>query len=215
MSPSSDAAPVVSRGRPRSFDRQVALDQAMHVFWKKGYAGASLSDLTAAMGIASPSLYAAFGSKEGLYREALDHYAAIFSAEFSLLMAAPTARESIEGLLRMAVHSFGASKAASGCMIMQSAAETAEVSADLAASLCELRASGARTFADRLRRGLDEGDIAPGTDIRAVADFYATVHKGLSLSASGGADRAELDSVVTSAMAAWDPLTGQTTSTQA
>ena len=207
MSPSPDAAPAVSRGRPRSFDRQVALDQAMHVFWKKGFGGASMSDLTAAMGIASPSLYAAFCSKEGLYREAIDHYVATHSGDFWQVMEAPTARESIEGLLRNAVRAFTACDAGGGCMIMQSAAEAVELSADLQASLCDLRASGAATFADRLRRGVEDGDVATGTDVRAVADFYATVHKGISLSARGGAGRDELDSVVTSAMAAWEPLT--------
>ena len=208
MSPSTDAAPVVARGRPRSFDRQVALDQAMHVFWKKGFSGASMSDLTAAMGIASPSLYAAFGSKEGLYREAIDDYVALHADEFWDVMTAKTARESIEGLLRNAARAFTNRDAACGCLVMQTAAETGELSAELTASLCDLRASGAREFAGRLRKGIEDGDVADGTDVRAVADFYATIHKGLSLSARGGAGRAELDSVVTSAMAAWDPLTG-------
>jgi AcrR family transcriptional regulator len=208
MSPSTDVAPVVSRGRPRSFDRQVALDQAMHVFWKKGFGGASLSDLTAAMGIASPSLYAAFGSKEGLYREAIDHYVGLHAEEFWGVMHAATARESIEGLLRNAARAFTECDAGGGCLVMQTAAETGDLSADLAASLCDLRASGAAQFADRLRRGIEEGDVAAETNVRAVADFYATIHKGLSLSAKGGAGREELDSVVTSAMAAWGPLTG-------
>lgn len=208
MSLSSDAAPVVSRGRPRSFDRQVALDQAMHVFWKKGFGGASMSDLTAAMGIASPSLYAAFGSKEGLYREAIEHYGEIHQEKFWSVMSAPTARESIEGLLRNAARAFTECDAGGGCLVMQSAAETSELSAELTASLCDLRASGAAQFVDRLRRGIDEGDVGAGTNVRAVADFYATIHKGLSLSAKGGAGREELDSVVTSAMAAWGPLTG-------
>jgi AcrR family transcriptional regulator len=207
MPPPVDAAPVVTRGRPRSFDRQTALDQAMRVFWKKGYVGASLSDLTAAMGIASPSLYAAFGSKEGLYREALDHYVAINSEAFWGALEKPTAREGVEALLRHAVDSFFECEAASGCLVMQSAAESGEMSAELANRLCELRKTGAEVFAARLRRGIAEGDVAAGTNVQAVADFYATVHKGLSLSASGGTGRAELDGVVTSAMAAWGPLT--------
>lgn len=209
MSP-SDGDPVrPARGRPRSFDREVALDQAMRVFWSKGFAGASLSDLTSAMGIASPSLYAAFGSKEGLYREAIGHYVAVHEADFWGVMNAPTARESVESLLRKAAEDFSTPDSPQGCMVLQTAMEAHELSPELGASLCELRASNAQTLERRLLKGIDDGDVAPGTDARAVADFYATIHKGLSVSAKGGASRQELDSVVTSAMAAWGPLTGQ------
>lgn len=212
MSPSSDTAvpaPTQSpaRGRPRGFDRTQALDAAMRVFWDKGFGGASMSDLTAAMGIASPSLYAAFGSKEGLFREAIDHYVAIHHDDFWGVMDRPTARESVEGLLRNAAGAFARPDMPNGCMVIQTAAEEGALSPELVASLCELRASNAETLARRLEKGIAEGDVSPKTDVRAVADFYATVHKGLSLSAKGGAGRAELESVVTSAMAAWAPLT--------
>ncbi len=200
-------AAKAGRGRPRSFDREQALDRAMRVFWEKGFAGASLSELTAAMGIASPSLYAAFGSKEGLYREAVDRYLALHREAFWGVMNAPTARESIEELLRNAVRAFTSCASPTGCLVLQSAAETGEMSADLSARLCELRASNTQMLADRIRRGVASGELSPQTDVQAVADFYATVHKGLSLSAKGGADARELDSVVTSAMAAWRPLT--------
>ena len=207
MSPTDTAAPPPVRGRPRSFDRTEVLERAMRVFWEKGYAGASMSDLTAAMGIASPSLYAAFGSKEGLYREAIDHYVASFSGSFWGVMEAATARESVEGLLRNAARIFTDGDFPSGCMVIQTAAEAGEMSPELAASLCEIRASTTETLAARIRKGMAEGELSPATDARAVAQFYATVHKGLSLSAKGGATRDELDSVVASAMAAWGPLT--------
>lgn len=179
----------------------------MRVFWTKGFGGTSMSDLTAAMGIASPSLYAAFGSKEGLFREAIDHYVAIHQDDFWGVMDLATARQSVEALLRKAADAFSSPDGPSGCMVIQTAAEEGDLSPDLAASLCAMRASNAETLARRLIRGIEEGDVAPGTDVRAVADFYATVHKGLSLSSKGGASREELDSVVTSAMAAWAPLT--------
>ncbi len=207
MSPSTDTASPPARGRPRSFDRDQALDAAMHVFWAKGFGGASMSDLTAAMGIASPSLYAAFGSKEALFKEAVDHYTALFQGSFWGVMELPTARESFEGLLRNAASVFSSPDVPNGCMVMQTAAETGDLSPDLAANLCELRGSNADTLARRLVRGIVEGDVAADTNVRAVADFYATVHKGLSLSARGGAGADELHSVVTSAMAAWAPLT--------
>lgn len=208
MSPLTDAAPAPTRGRPRSFDRDRVLDAAMHVFWAKGFAGASMTDLTSAMGIASPSLYAAFGSKEGLYREAIDHYVSTNVGSFWGVMDLPTARESVEGLLRNAARAFSAPGVPPGCMVMQTATEAGDLSVELANSLCEMRGSNAETLARRLQRGIEEGDVAAGTDVRAVADFYATVHKGLSLSAKGGAEADELHSVVTSAMAAWAPLTG-------
>lgn len=207
MSPSSNTAAPPARGRPRSFDREQALDAAMRVFWARGFAGASMADLTAAMGIASPSLYAAFGSKEGLYREAIEHYVAANIGAFWGVMDLPTARESVEGLLRNAASAFSTPGVPPGCMVLQTATEAGDLSPDLADSLCQMRASNADTLARRLRRGVEEGDVAPTTDVRAVADFYATVHKGLSLSARGGAGAEELNSVVTSAMAAWEPLT--------
>lgn len=210
MSPKAGVAAPPARGRPRSFDREQALDAAMRVFWAKGYATASISDLTAAMGIASPSLYAAYGSKEGLFREAIDRYVAVNSPSFWGVMEARTARESVEGLLRNAVDAFCNATSPAGCMVLQTAAETGELSPELRQDLCDLRASNSETLARRLRRGIEEGDVAAGTDVRAVADFYATVHKGLSLSAKGGASREELESVVASAMVAWAPLTGQT-----
>jgi len=207
MSPSSDTASPPVRGRPRSFDRDQALDAAVHVFWAKGFAGASMADLTAAMGIASPSLYAAFGSKEGLYREAIERYVANNIGAFWGVMDLPTARESVEGLLRNAARAFSTPGVPPGCMVMQTATEAGDLSPALASGLCEMRASNAETLARRLQRGVEEGDVAATTDVRAVADFYATVHKGLSLSAKGGAGADELHSVVTSAMAAWAPLT--------
>ena len=208
MSPSDGAPPAPARGRPRSFDRAIALEQAMRVFWAKGYAGASMSDLTAAMGIASPSLYAAFGSKEGLYREAIALYVDTQGGQLWQAMEAPTAREAVERLLRGVVQSFTSGDCPVGCMVMQTAIETGDLSPELSTALCEVRATSGDAVAARLRRAVDDGEFAPDTDIRAIGDFYATIHKGLSLSAKGGATREELDSVVTSALLAWAPLTG-------
>lgn len=202
--PSTPHAP--KRGRPVSFDRDEVLGQAMGVFWAKGFAGASMSDLTAAMGIASPSLYAAFGSKESLYRAALEYYVALHKEVVRRIMELPTAHESIEGLLRNAVTVFSRTDFPSGCMVEQTAGEACDMSAELVASLREMRAANDQNFSARLRKGVEDGDVPAGTDIRAVAAFYATVHKGLSLSARGGTGSEELNSAVTSAMAAWPLL---------
>ena len=197
---------VPKRGRPVGFDRDEVLEQAMGVFWAKGFAGASMSDLTAAMGIASPSLYAAFGSKESLYRAALEHYVALHKEVVRRIMELPTAHESIEGLLRNAITVFSRTDFPSGCMVEQTAGETCDMSPELVARLREMRAANNESFSARLRKGVEDGDVPAGTDIRAVAAFYATVHKGLSLSARGGTGSDELNSAVTSAMAAWPLL---------
>jgi AcrR family transcriptional regulator len=196
------------RGRPVAFDRDDVLEKAMRVFWEKGFAGASMSDLTAAMGIASPSIYAAFGSKEGLYREAIDRYVTLSREGLAHIMDLPTARESIEGLLRKAVAAFSRTDVPSGCMVEQTAVEVGDQSPDLAASLREMRAANDENFLARLRKGVEDGDVVVGTDIAAVAAFYTTIRRGLSLSAKGGAGPDEMRSVVNSAMAAWPSLTG-------
>ena len=207
MSPSPEMAPAPPRGRPRSFDRDLALEQAMRVFWDKGFAGASMSDLTSAMGIASPSLYAAFGSKEGLYREAIELYVRSQGGLLWEAMDAPTAREGIERLLRGIARQFTSGENPCGCMVIQSAALPVEMSPELSATLCEVRALSGDAIRSRLSRAVEEGEIVSSADVRAIADFYLTIHKGLSLSAKGGATHEELDSVVTSALLAWDPLT--------
>ncbi len=114
---------VAMAGRPRSFDRDAALAVAVEEFWRAGYEETSVATLTAAMGVTPPSLYAAFGSKEGLYREAIEHYGQIHQEKFWSVMSAPTARESIEGLLRNAARAFTECDAGGGCLVMQSAAE--------------------------------------------------------------------------------------------
>lgn len=204
--PSTSPAP--KRGRPVSFTRHEVLERAMCVFWAKGFAGASLNDLTAAMGIASPSLYAAFGSKENLYHATLDHYVALHKEVISRIMELPTAYESIEGLLRNAVSVYSRNDFPSGCMLEQTAVESCDLSPELMASFCEMRAANDDNFVTRLRKGVEDGDVYAGTNVHAVASFYITVHRGLSLSARGGTGPDELNSVITSAMAAWPLLTG-------
>lgn len=210
MSPTDGVAAPPARGRPRSFDRDQALDAAMRVFWTKGFGGASMADLTSAMGIASPSLYAAFGSKEALYRETLQRYETIHGEVFwGPLQGSSTAREAIEAILRGAVRSFTSGEQPSGCMLVLGSGQAEELSPDLAAALCEKRTSSARAMEARILRAIDDGELPTGIDARAIADFYATVHRGLTVSVRGGAEAEELNSVVTSAMAAWGPLTAK------
>src|SRR5258708_12946004 len=109
------------RGRPRAFDPDAALERAMHVFWAKGYEGASLSDLTQAMRINRPSLYAAFGNKEQLFRKVLDRYVNGPLAYFGKALAAPKARGVIEQIFVGAARMAGDPRLPSGCLMVQGA----------------------------------------------------------------------------------------------
>lgn len=198
---------MAERGRPRSFDRAAALRRAMEVFWARGYDGASMTDLTAAMGINSPSLYAAFGCKEALFREALELYEAGEggSASRSLEMG-PTARAGVEAMLRENATAYTASDRPPGCMIVLASAVGIPASPEIRDYL---QAAGRRSVAQikaRLDRGVAEGDVPQGADTRAIATYVATVLNGLTIQARNGADCPALQDVVDSAMAGWDAL---------
>ena len=195
------------RGRPRSFDRDVVLQKAMEVFWARGYAAASMADLTAAMGIAAPSLYAAFGSKAGLFREAVALYTGDATEDYWLRNDRPTARGTLEAYLRDAAVGMTRSDRPRGCMVMLSAAQPCDMEPDLYAELKALRVESMTRIRQRLQRAQDEGEIAATVDLNAVARFYVTVHQGMSLQAREGATETELRSLADSAMAAWEPLT--------
>lgn len=110
------------RGRPRAFDREHALTQAMLVFWERGYEGASLTELTEAMGIKPPSLYAAFGDKEALFREAIEHYKSAYGQHTTrALTEEPTARAAVEALLRNNACTYVEPGHPKGCMVVLAA----------------------------------------------------------------------------------------------
>ena len=195
------------RGRPRSFERETALRRAMEVFWAKGFDGASLADLTAAMGINAPSLYATFGSKEGLFREAVALYGATEGTEiWTALPQAPTAREAIEGFLRASALSFTRPDRPAGCLVVLGALLASDANANVCRELRASRAGNVAALRSRLERAVVEGELPQSLDCEAVATFYATVQQGMSIQARDGASRATLLSVAACAMAAWDRL---------
>ena len=199
---------MAERGRPRSFDRSAALARAMEVFWTKGYEGASISDLTEAMGIGSPSLYAAFGSKETLFREAIELYGRTEGpAIWDAVENAPDARSAVAGFLTATAHSFSRPGKPRGCMVVLSQLNPTEASASVCAALRENRAQGQSGLERRLRRAVEVGELAPGTDVAALAAFYLTVQQGMSIQARDGASEETLLAVAKGAMAAWEPLT--------
>lgn len=198
---------MAERGRPRSFDRAAALRRAMEVFWARGYDGASMTDLTAAMGINSPSLYAAFGCKEALFREALELYAAGEGGTASqTLQQAATARAGVEAMLREHAVAYTVPGQPPGCMIVLASAVGVPASPEIRDYLLESGRESVSRLKARLDRGVAEGDVPAGADTGAVAAYYVTVLNGLSIQARNGADCAALQAVVDCAMAGWDAL---------
>ncbi|MEU0620388.1 TetR/AcrR family transcriptional regulator [Streptomyces rubiginosohelvolus] len=201
---------MAERGRPRAFDRTVALRGAMEVFWALGYEGAKLTDLTGAMNINSASLYNAFGSKEQLFREAVALYGSTTgSATARALREEPTARAAVEAMLRGNIDIFADTGTPSGCMIVLAAANCAHQNRGVADHLAGHRRRTVAELEDRLQRAIVEGELAPGTDIRSVADFYATLLYGLSIEARDGVPVERLRSTVDRAVGLWDALVRQ------
>ena len=199
---------MVERGRPRSFDRDAALASAMEVFWIKGYEAAALSELTAAMGIGSPSLYAAFGSKEGLFREAVELYGRPEGPQlWDGVEAAPTARQAIEGFLLATATAFTRPGKPRGCLVTLSAINLTGASPSVCEAMRQQRAFGRRGLEARLKRAVAEGELPADLDLGGVAAFYLTVQQGMSIQARDGATREVLEKVAHGAMAAWEPLT--------
>ncbi|OWJ59065.1 TetR/AcrR family transcriptional regulator [Inquilinus limosus] len=199
---------MAERGRPRSFDRAAALRRAMEVFWARGYDGASMTDLTAAMGINSPSLYAAFGCKEALFREALELYESGAGGSASRsLQDAPTAQAGVEAMLRENAVAYTAPGQPPGCMIVLASAVGIPASPEVRDYL---QAAGRRSVAQikaRLDRGVAEGDVPQGADTQAIAAYFATVLNGLTIQARNGGSCRELQAVIDSAMIGWEALT--------
>ncbi|MEU6839149.1 TetR/AcrR family transcriptional regulator [Streptomyces rubiginosohelvolus] len=201
---------MAERGRPRAFDRTVALRGAMEVFWELGYEGAKLTDLTGAMNINSASLYNTFGSKEQLFREAVALYGSTTgSATARALREEPTARAAVEAMLRGNIDIFADTGTPSGCMIVLAAANCAHQNRGVADHLAGHRRRTVAELEDRLQRAISEGELAPGTDIRSVADFYATLLYGLSIEARDGVPVERLRSTVDRAVGLWDALVRQ------
>ncbi|SDY65866.1 DNA-binding transcriptional regulator, AcrR family [Amycolatopsis xylanica] len=196
----------MSRGRPRAFDREAALKSAMHVFWERGYEGTSITELTEAMGINSPSLYAAFGGKEALFREAVTLYGTTAGSRTErALVDQPTARASIEAMLRDNIHEYRADDHPSGCMVILSATNYTAASKPVHDHLADLRRDVANEIRKRVARGVDDGELPPETDAAALGTFYTVVLNGLSILARDGASFGELSGVVDVAMANWPP----------
>ncbi|CAM4221148.1 TetR/AcrR family transcriptional regulator [Nocardia ninae] len=195
---------MADRGRPRAFDRTEALRRAMEVFWEHGYEGSSMSDLTAAMGINSPSLYAAFGDKEALFREAVSLYGQTDGGYTDrALREEPTARAAIDAMLRDNAIAYTVEDKPHGCMVVLAGSTYTTRSESIRDFLIEKRRETTEEIRRRMDRGVAEGDLPADTNTPALAHFYATVLYGLSIQARDGASLAELTQSIDVAMAAW------------
>ena len=200
-----------TRGRPRSFDRHVALQSAMEVFWALGYEGTTLVDLQKAMGGITPtSLYAAFGSKEELFREAVELNARTIGAPaVDALRGGATARDAIEGMLRASVDAVCSPGKPRGCIVVLGAINCMQGNHKVQDFLRSLRQTRPKFIRQRLERGVADGDVPKGADLDRLASFYTTVLNGISIQARDGASREGLSASVDCAMAAWDAVVGK------
>ena len=190
-------------GRPRAFDADKALDRALQVFWRKGYEGSSLTELTRAMGINPPSLYAAFGNKEALFRRALDRYSEKAAACMRDCLNAPTAREAVEKLLRETADHLSDPHTPHGCLLVQGALSCGEEADPVRQELAARRRATEAALRERFKRAKVEGDLAAGADPASLARFIATVTQGMAVQAAGGASRKDLRQIAETALHAW------------
>lgn len=196
------------RGRPRGFDRQHALHQAMTLFWEQGFEHTSMADLSAAMGLKPPSIYAAFGDKAALFKAAVALYAdtqgrCIWS---SLEQPDDTARQAIHNLLRATAQAYGCDDKHRGCMIVLAAPQATGANPAVCEELKRRRLANVTQVERRLRQDVDSGELPADLDCRGVARYFATVQQGMAIQARDGSGYDQLMAVADDAMAGWDAL---------
>jgi AcrR family transcriptional regulator len=192
-----------SRGRPRVFDMDEALEKALKIFWTRGYEGASIAELTKTLGVNKPSLYAAFGNKEELFYKALMRYATGPVAFVNDVLKEPTARTVAECFLVKAAEFLTDPLHPKGCMIVQGALSSGE-NAELARNtLIQFRQSYENQLAERFAKAIVEGDLSSDANPKSLAKYLATLHQGMSVQASSGATKDELLDIAHLALKVW------------
>ena len=191
-------------GRPRAFDRDAALNDAMLIFWRKGFLATSMSDLCEAMGIRSPSLYAAFGSKESLYIDAIERYVStVRPLVWGHLEDASSARAGIEALLQASAGLLpGVADFPRGCMVTL-ATDSEECPGNIPEAVKRARLDGLALIRGRLERAVASGELPKTTDLGRLSRFYLGVFQGMAVQARDGASPEELAGIADVAMAAW------------
>src|ERR1700730_11098442 len=190
-------------GRTRQFDLDEALDRALKVFWACGYEGATLLELTKAMGINRPSLYAAFGNKEQLFRKPLARYQTGPMSFLTEALREPTARSAAEAIFSGFIHMQRNREKARGCLIVSGALASGEEAETVRQELTRLRQAIVAVFRKRVGRAVENGDLPKGTDCATLGRYVATVLGGLAVQAASGTPEKELRLVAAMAMRAW------------
>ncbi|MGN6370330.1 MAG: TetR/AcrR family transcriptional regulator [Phycisphaerae bacterium] len=193
----------MAKGRPRQFDEEEALDAALLLFWRRGYEGTSLAALTEAMGINMPSLYAAFGNKEALFRRVLERYLHGPASYLSKALAEPSARGAAETLFRGAINMTMDQRHPDGCLLVHGALVSGPGTEGVRKELAAWRGKAQGAVQQRFERAVAEGDLPAGTDAGKLAGYITTMVWGLSVQAAGGATRRQLEDAAAFAMRAW------------
>jgi TetR/AcrR family transcriptional regulator, copper-responsive repressor len=208
VSPRNNAKPASRpRGRQPTFDRDQALETALELFWRHGYEGVGIADLTEAMGIAAASLYHAFGSKADLYREVLRLYGA-YGTSPKEIADAPSGYDAVVTMLERGIAAVTRPGKPPGCMISSGMLMTSAANAGRAAELKAIRAASRQALEQRIARDIEAGVLPATVDAAVLARFFATVLQGLSVQALDGASAAELRLVAAAALQAWPSPTG-------
>ena len=191
------------KGRPRMFDADKALETALRLFWRHGYEGTSLGDLTEAMQINKPSLYAAFGNKEALFRKVVARYDQKYGDYFRDALAQPTARLAAEKLMLAAIRQSTRPRRPRGCLLIQGALASSDAAEPMKRVLSQYRADAETQIQARFERAIAEGDLDADADPSELARFIWTVNLGLAVQAAGGASKERLADIVALAMKSW------------
>lgn len=194
-------------GRPRGFDADEALERALLVFWERGYEGASLVNLTEAMGISTTSMYATFGNKEELFRKALERYTEGPSAYVARALEEPTALGVVTAILAGTVRTTTRPSHPHGCLGVHGALATGDAGREVRDLLVTWRNDGHVRLRERFQRAVDDGDLPEGTDPALLARYVTTLTSGIAVQAASGVGRDELQELADAALRGW-PLRG-------
>jgi AcrR family transcriptional regulator len=193
----------MAMGRPREFDVDKALDLALQVFWRKGYEGASMADLTETMGITKPSLYSAFGNKEELFRKALDRYVDGPGGYVQVALGKPAARAVVEHLLYGAADAVTDPDHPPGCLAVQGALSCGDAAESIKQELMSRRANGEEDLRKRFDRAIAEGDLPAASDAADLARYISAILQGMAVQAAGGTSREQLRKIAEMALRTW------------
>ena len=199
----------MAMGRPREFDLDQALEQALEVFWRKGYEGASIAELTESMGITKPSLYAAFGNKEELFRKALDRYVDGPGGFVKVALQKSTARAVVEHLLYGEADAITDPEYPPGCLSVNAALSCGDAAQSIRQELVARRAKSEDDLRLRFERAKSEGDLPEEADAAALARYVQTILQGMAVQAVSGTKRTELRTLVDMVLTTWPPVTGR------